>query len=165
MRLTPCHLTLESSRHDRAIGESAGEAAARLAAVARLLPAEDRRLVDLLIHRGLTQRAAAAELGLAPGVVARRLRRVRNMLASPTVRAIADHADSLAPPIRQLAISHFFRRVPVAVLCEQSGMTRRDVQGHLDYVRGWARALHRAAIRTREAARRRAADNDNTDTD
>lgn len=152
MRLAVRQLTLENGRHDRVVAEPAPEAAARLAAVARLLPAEDRRLIDLLLVRGLSHRAAAVELRVAPGVVSRRIQRLRKQLASPTVRAIAEHFDSLAPPARQIAQDHFFGRMSIKLICERLDLTRRDVQSQLDFIRGWARALHRAAIRGRAEA-------------
>lgn len=143
MRLTSHLLTLETSRHDRLVSEPAADASARLAAVTRLLPAEDRRLIDLLVVRGLSHRAAARELALPPGVITRRVRRIRNLLASPTIRAIAEHIDSLASPVREVAIDHFFSRMSIRLIGDRVGLTRREVQARLDYVRGWARALHR----------------------
>lgn len=154
MRLAARQLTLEFGRDDRIVGEPAADAAARLAAITRLLPAEDRRLVELLLVRGLSHRAAALELGVAAGMVSRRVKRIRNLIASPTVRAIADHADSLAAPVRQIAVDHFFHRMSVKVLASRLDLTRREVQAHLDFVRGWARALHRAAVRGRADAGR-----------
>jgi hypothetical protein len=146
MRLTGKQLTLEFGRHDRDAVEPTHDAADRLAAVARLLPAEDRRLIDMLFVRRLSHRAAATELRVAPGVISRRMLRLRNLFGSPTIRAIADHIDSLATPIRQVAIDHFFNRISIPLLCERHGTTRREMQAQLDYIRGWARGLHRAAL-------------------
>jgi hypothetical protein len=146
MRITGKQLTLEFGRHDRIAVEPSQDVAERLATVARLLPAEDRRLIDLLFVRGLSHRAAAAELRIAPGVVSRRVLRLRNLFGSPTVRAIAEHLDSLAGPIRQVAVDHFFSRISIPLLCERHGTTRRGMQAQLDYIRGWARGLHRAAM-------------------
>ena len=162
MRLTENQLILEFGRHGRTRVEPPADAAARIAAVARLLPAEDRRLIDLLFVHGVSHRAAAAELHLAPGVVTRRVQRLRNLLASPTVRAIADHLDSLAEPVRQLAVDHFFNRISIPLLCQRTGVTRRGMQAQLDYIRGWARGLNRAAMSTRDKSRR---DRDEIDTE
>lgn len=147
MHYTPKQLTLEMGRYDRDTS-APGVSAARLAAVTRLLPAEERRLIELLFVHNLSHRAAAAELKLAPGVVSRRIQRLRNMLASPTIRAIAENLDSLAPEIRQVAVDHYFNRIGLKLLCERTGATRRAMQSRLDFIRGWARALHRAAVMT-----------------
>ena len=146
MRLAHRQHTLETGRHDRVPGERPADAAARHVAVTRLLPAEDRRLIELLFVRNLSHRAAAAELRVSPGVVSRRVIRLRNLLASPTVRAIAEHLDSLTPPVRQIAIDHFLHRIPVKGISERLGLPRRETQAQLDFIRGWARALHRAAV-------------------
>jgi hypothetical protein len=158
MRLAARQLTLEHGRHDRVTVETAGDAAARLAALTRLLPAEDRRLIELLLVRGLSHRAAAMELRVAPGVVSRRIQRLRKLVASPTVRAVAEHVESLAIPARQIAVDHFFSRMSVKLICDRQCLTRREVQAQLDFIRGWARALHRAAMRGRAEARAEASD-------
>lgn len=160
MRLTCKSLTLEAGQHDRTVSEPSADVAARVAGVTRLLPAEDRRLIDLLLVRGLSHRAAATVLRVSAGAITRRVRRIRNLIASPTIRAIAEHHPSLASPLRELAIDHFFNRIPVTLLCRRFDLTRRDVQAQLDYVRGWARALHRAALRAAEEAARERAEAD-----
>lgn len=146
MRLICNPIALESEPHERTVAAANADAALRVAAIARLLPAEDRRLIDLLHVEGLSQRAAAIQLGIAPGVISRRARRLRNLLASPMVRAIAANLDSLAPHLREIAVEHFFSRVSIPLLCERTGVTRRTMEQRLDYVIGWVRGIQRAAL-------------------
>ena len=146
MRYLPTQITLEIAAKENTVPTpaSVAERARQSAAVLRLLPAEDRRLVEMLLIGGLTQRAVAVALRLDAGVVARRGRRLRNMLACPTTRAIAEHLDTLAEPSRRIAIDYFFTRLSVCLMAEHRGLTRRHVQQQIDFIRGWARALHRA---------------------
>lgn len=144
MILVKGQLGLELARHDRVDQlASDDDRRRRVAAFLRLLPASDRRLLELVVIRGVTHRVAAEEFGVAAGMITRRVMRLRAMLASPTLRALAEHIDTLAQPARQLAISHFFARTSVSDIARDLGQTRRCVQSQLDYIRGWARALHR----------------------
>jgi hypothetical protein len=137
---------LEFSRQDRIEAAVESRLTGRFDAVLRHLPAEDRRLAQLVLIEQRSHRVAGRLLRINPGVVTRRARRLRNLLASPTVRAVADQLDTLPEPARQVAIDHFLRRKSVALICLHRDAPRREVVGQLEFIRGWARALHRERL-------------------
>ena len=57
------------------------EAAQRAVAAVAAMPLEDRHVVGAVVEAGLSERDAAAELGVSRGSVAFRLRRARQLLA------------------------------------------------------------------------------------
>ena len=146
MQLNLSNHTLEHSSAERHFDDPAGRAA-ELAAVMRLLPEDDRQIVDLVILQHRSHRDAAAAIGADAGAVTRRARRLRNRLACPNLRMIARALDTLDPATRRLAVDGFILAMPVNVLARVHGLNRRDAQSRLDFVRGWAKALHRVAIR------------------
>lgn len=115
----------------------------------RLMPADQRRLIEMVIINRQSHRAAAAALHMVPGVVTRRVRRLRNRLACPVRRALAAHVDTLPAPTRGLAVDHFFAGVPRTRLARTFNLSLRDVQAQLDYVQGWIRALNRRRLTER----------------
>lgn len=137
---------LERVHADRHFADPAGRAE-ELAAIHALLPEADRRLVDLLFLRHQSHRAAAVALGVDAGAISRRARRLRNRLACPTLRMVARALHTLDALPRQVAVDHFFAATSVNEIARLRGLTRRQAQSQLDFVRGWAKALHRAAMR------------------
>lgn len=150
MQLNLSNVTLESCPADRHFDDPVGRAA-ELAAVLRLLPADDRQIVEMVILQHRSHRDAAAAIGADAGAVTRRARRLRNRLACPNLRMIARALDTLDPATRRLAVDGFILAMPVNVLARVHGLNRRDAQSRLDFVRGWAKALHRVAIRAQAA--------------
>lgn len=144
--------TLDQLPTDRRFDDPVGRAQ-ELSAVMRLLPEPDRRLVDLVILQHRSHRDAAVALGLDAGVVCRRARRLRNRLACPTFRVIARALDTLDPAARALAVDHFILDLPVNVCARERGLPRKVVQSQVDFLRGWAKGTHRAALRAQNASR------------
>jgi hypothetical protein len=146
MQVLVSNRTLELGDADRDFDDPVGRAE-ELAAIYGLLPEDDRRLADLLFLRHQSHRAAAAALGVDAGAISRRARRLRNRLACPTLRMVARALHTLDPLPRQIAVDHFFAATSVNEIARERGLTRRQAQSQLDFVRGWAKALHRAALR------------------
>lgn len=146
MRLNMSNHVLDHASQERSMADPIWRAS-ELGAVLRLLPEGERRLVDSLFVQQQSYREIAATLGLTAGVVCRRARRIRNRLACPTLRAVARSIDALTPEMRRIAVEHVIGGVPVNVIARTHGLTRRDVQRQVDYVRGWARGLYRGALR------------------
>lgn len=117
----------------------------------RLMPQDHRRLVEMVILNRASHREAAAALHMVPGVVSRRVRSLRNRLACPIRRALALHLDTLPPQMRALAVEHYFGGVTRTTLARQHGLTDREIQAQLDYIRGWTRALNRRQQAQRQA--------------
>lgn len=121
----------------------------------RLLSPDERRLAEMVLINRQSHRAAAAEFSVVPGVVTRRVCRLRNRLACPVRRALAVHLDTLPQPMRDLAVEHFFAGVSRAALARNLSLPPREVQAQLDYIRGWLRALQRKQlVRRKEMAAR-----------
>lgn len=124
---------------------------AALRRMLRLMPQDQRRLVEMVILNHQSHRAAAAELHMVPGVVSRRVRQLRNRLACPIRRALALHLDTLPEPTRGLAVDFFFGGVTRRELARRANLNERDLQTQLDYIRGWIRALNRRHLAERRA--------------
>lgn len=150
---------LDACPTERHFDDPAGRAA-ELAAVMRLLPADDRKIVDLVLLQHRSHRDAAAAIGADAGAVTRRARKLRNRLSCPNVRMIARALDTLDPATRRLAVDGFILALPVNVLARLHGLSRRDAQSRLDFARGWAKALHRVTVRAQSALREEAQDPD-----
>lgn len=113
-------------------------------AVADLLPAEDRRLFELIFVEGLTHQQAAELQGVDRAALSRRVRRLRRIIACPTRRAVAANLHSLAPEVRGWARDYFFHGYSVRLMAVHRKLPRTVVQREVDFIRGWARALQRA---------------------
>lgn len=125
-----------------------GGSRAELARAVGLLPERDRAIVELSLVQGLSSRKVGERLGMHAGAVCRRARRLRNLFASPVVRAIAADVHALPETVRQLTIDYYFARTPIGTLAERYDLTTRAVRSHLDYVRGWARTVLHMDVRT-----------------
>jgi DNA-directed RNA polymerase specialized sigma24 family protein len=106
-----------------------------------LLSDKDRVLVEMAMKHGLSRRQMAVILGLTPGTITRKIRRVIDRLNDPLIAALADPICTLSPEHRQIAIEYFLHRHSVADLARLHALSRNEVRTMLDYVRGWHRGI------------------------
>jgi DNA-directed RNA polymerase specialized sigma24 family protein len=106
-----------------------------------LLSDKDRVLVEMALKHNLSRRQMAVILGLTPGTITRKIRRVIQRLNDPLIAAVADPVCTLSPEHRQIAIEYFLHRHSVADLARRHALSKNEVRTMLDYVRGWHRGL------------------------
>jgi hypothetical protein len=107
----------------------------------KLLGEQDRLLIDMALKHRLSRRQIGTVLGLTPGGVTRKLRRVMNRLHDPLVAALSDPDCTLAPEFRQIGIEYFLHRRPLKELSRLHRVSRQEVRSTLDYLRGWHRGI------------------------
>lgn len=107
----------------------------------RLLPRDDRVLVEMAMQHHMSRRQMGSVLGCSPGNVSRRLRRVTRRLADPLVGALISDAGSLADEYRQAGIQHFLLGTSVADLARARRISKAQAHGMIQYIRGWHRGV------------------------
>jgi DNA-directed RNA polymerase specialized sigma24 family protein len=107
---------------------------------AKLLLPDEQRLIELVLRNQLSRRQLSHLLGLAPGTMCRRVRRVINRLCDPLVLLLLAPGCPLAPEMRQLALEHWLQGIKRSDLAEKHRITLTEVHRLLEYVRGWYRA-------------------------
>ncbi len=108
-------------------------------AVEVMLP-EDRVVVDLVLGRRVGVRAAAGVVGLHPGTVARRVKRLFDMQFDPLLLALCLHHDRLDPGTRSIAVAIHLHRRSQTELANSIGCSQRLISRRLSAFVGWARA-------------------------
>lgn len=106
-----------------------------------LLPDSDRAMVALALEGRVSRREIAQLLGLPPGTVSRRLRRLGNALHDPIVVALVERPIGLPAEYRQLGIEHFLLGFSTRRLADLHQMTRHEVRKALEHIRGWFRGV------------------------
>ena len=126
---------LEYGPHLRAVpaSDSQGSLRQRIA----LLEPADRSLVELVLHEGASHRQIARLMNCSPGVVSRRLVRLRNRLHDPRVVALLHPDCPLEPDYRQLGVERILLDRSVRGLAEAHGLTGPDVRRRLDVIDFW----------------------------
>ena len=113
---------------------------------AELLDPDDRLLVRLALHNGVSRRQLAQVLRIPAGSVTRRLQRLGARLNDPLVVALLDSSCPLAPEYRQLGVEHFLRGRSMRQLADAHRMAIGEVRRIIAYLRGWHRGIT-AALR------------------
>jgi hypothetical protein len=108
---------------------------------AKLLPENERMLVDLAVGQRIGLRALARIVRLPPGTVTRRLRRILARLRDPLVIAMLDPHCPLQPEMRQLGVEHWLLNRSQRALAETHRITVHEVRRMLDYIRAWHRGV------------------------
>lgn len=105
----------------------------------RLLHPEDRLLFELAMRHRLSRRQVAAALGVAPGNVSRRLRRLLNRLHDPLITNLCDSACTLPAEHRQIGLEHFLHDRPLNDIARQRRQSKLQIRQMIEYIRGWHR--------------------------
>src|SRR3954469_9743905 len=69
----------------------------------------DRQFLDVMMRGTLTHRQASELLGMAPGTITRRLKRLMGRLNDPLVVALAEHGALLPEGYRDVGLAYFLR--------------------------------------------------------
>jgi DNA-directed RNA polymerase specialized sigma24 family protein len=101
------------------------------------LPDADQRLLKLSLRGAVTRREAAALLGMSPGTVSRRLKRLMDRLNDPLVVALVDQGQLLPEGYREVGLGYFLRRMSEEEIARATGLSMWEVRRALSYVRGW----------------------------
>ena len=112
---------------------------------ADLLDPDDRLLVRLALHNGVSRRQLAQMFKQQPGSVTRRLQRLGARLNDPLVVTLLDGQCPLAPEYRQLGIEHFLQGRSMRQLADAHRMTLSEVRRVVAYLRGWHRGISAVA--------------------
>jgi DNA-directed RNA polymerase specialized sigma24 family protein len=131
---------LERQLNVRATAAMSGEQRAILRR-AELLAPQDRLLVRLSLHNGVSRRQLGEVLNLKPGSVTRRLQRLGARLNDPLVVALLREDCPLAPEYRQLGVEHFLQGRHMRDLAESHRMSLSEVRRIITYLRGWHRGI------------------------
>ena len=118
---------------------AAGEVPATLLRRAKLLPDDEKLLLELSVQRRLSSRQIGQILGVDNGTVSRRVRRIKRKLTDPVAVALCDPTCGLDPALRDLAVAHFLRGASARQLAADAGTTPEAVRRRIEYVRGWVR--------------------------
>ena len=86
------------------------------------------------------QRRAAMLLGISPGTVSRRLRRIRGRLQQPLVRQLRRDCDGLTLAQRQIAMDHLLYGRTLRELAAEHQTSVDGIRQTLAFVRGWHNA-------------------------
>ena len=105
---------------------------------AQLLPSDDQRLLHLALAGHDSPREIAALTNRHPGTVSRRVRALRQRLETPIAQALFLHANTLPESLRHLALAHFMLNQPLHTLRQQLGLTPRELNAQLDYLKAWS---------------------------
>ena len=108
---------------------------------AELLDPDDRLLVRLAVHNGVSRRQLAQIVNQQPGSVTRRLQRLGARLNDPLVVALIDGRCPLPPEYRQLGVEHFLQGRTMRQLADAHRMTLSEVRRVIAYLRGWHRGV------------------------
>ncbi len=105
----------------------------------RLLAPQDRLLVEMAVQHKLSRRQMGTVLGVSPGNVSRRLRRIINRLHDPLVVWLTAWDCSLSQEHLQIGLEHFLLDKPINELARQRGISPSQARAMLEYIRGWYR--------------------------
>lgn len=118
---------------------------------ARVLPQQDRLLLELAFKNHLSLRQIAQILKRPPGSISRRVNRLRARLCDPLVAALLEPDCTLAPRYHAIAIQYFAQGRRLDQLMREHELTRFELRGILSFVRGWFRGMHADPRCTRSA--------------
>jgi hypothetical protein len=105
------------------------------------LEGSDRLLLEMAMRNRLSTRQMGLEVGLTPGTVSRRLRRIIHRLHDPIVEALLDPSCPVARVHHRIGLDYFLRRLPLCEIARRSRLTCSQVRLVLGYLRGWQRGL------------------------
>lgn len=105
----------------------------------RFLQPEDRLLYELAMQHRLPRRQVAAALGVAPGNVSRRLRRLINRLHDPLVVQLCASGCTLPDEHRQIGLEHFLHHRTLNDIARDRRQNPRRIRQMIEYIRGWHR--------------------------
>jgi len=108
---------------------------------AELLDPDDRLLVRLAVHNGVSRRQLGQMFNQQPGSVTRRLQRLGARLNDPLVVALLEPRCPLPPEYRQLGVEHFLQGRTMRQLADAHQMTLSEVRRVIAYLRGWHRGV------------------------
>ncbi len=97
----------------------------------------DQKLLQLTLKGSLTRRDVAMLVGIAPGTVGRRIRRLLTRLHDPMVAALVESGELLPELHREVGLAFFLRRWTLERIGREYGLSRREIGRMLQYVRGW----------------------------
>ncbi len=117
-----------------------------------MLDREDRMLAELAMNGGTTHRRIGELLGVGPGTISRRLRRIGSRLHDPIVERLLDPRCPLGPDYRQIGVEHFLVGRAFAEIAEAHQRTYASVRQTIDYVRAWHEST-RSVVRDIRASR------------
>lgn len=112
-------------------------AALRAIKWARHLPETDQCLLALDQTGRHSCRKIAELVGMHPGTVVRRLKRLRGMLKDPVVVALMDDPAELSVEYRQIGVARWLHRRPLTWIARQFGLTRTEVATILKLLEDW----------------------------
>ena len=111
-----------------------------------LLDRDDQVILELALNAAMTHRRIADILGIEPGNVSRRIRRLGRRLHDPLVARLLDPRCPLGPDYRQIGVEHFLAGRTIAQIAARLGRSRASVRMTLEHVRAW-HGLPRAILR------------------
>lgn len=116
----------------------------------RLLEPHDRMLIEVALDRTMSRRQLGTMLGMAPGSVSRRVRRIINRLRDPLVISLTDPDCPLSREHLQIALEYFLLDKPVIQLARARNAPQHQIRAMLDYVRGWHRGLSAVSTKAQD---------------
>lgn len=116
-----------------------------------LLEEDDRTLVELA-RAGVPHRRIAKALGLEPGTVTRRLKRLGQRIHSPIVARLLDPKCPLGPDYRQVGVEFYLTGRTISQIAARLARSRPSVRQTLDTVRAWHLHTHTVARRMKSEA-------------
>jgi hypothetical protein len=108
---------------------------------ARLLPPQDRLLVELALGGQVNRRQLAVAFGVRPGTVTRRMQSLAARLCDPLIIDLLDDSLPLAPEYRQVGVEFFLQRRSAVTIGQRHRMRVTDIRQILTFLRGWHRGL------------------------
>ena len=103
----------------------------------------DQKLLQLTLKGTLTKRDVGMLMGIAPGTVSRRIRRLMVRLHDPMVAALVESGELLPELHREVGLAFFLRRWTIARIARDYEISRHEVGLMLQYIRGWNGAMRK----------------------
>lgn len=101
----------------------------------------DQKLLQLTLKGTLTRRDVGMLLGIAPGTVGRRIRRLMTRLHDPMVVALVESGELLPELHREVGLAFFLRRWTIERIGREYELSPREIGRMLQYIRGWSGAM------------------------
>lgn len=108
---------------------------------AELLQPQDRLLVELALHAGVSHRRIAGMVHCTAGAVSRRLARIGRRLHDPLVLALLHPACPLEPSYRQIGVERLLTGLSVRELADKHQLSLAQVRRIVHFVQTWHRAI------------------------
>lgn len=110
-------------------------------AITKLLSPEDQALMKMAMHLQLPVRLIGKALGVSPGNVSRRLRRLMHRIQNPLLAGLVDPNSGLPSEHRHVGLDHFLHGLPINHIARRRKLAESQVREMIQFIQGWHKGL------------------------